>query len=235
MDIFIVQNIDTIKRKTFYCIYNKKILSCENNYYPNNYDLIKLAVIKFQGTIEWENLRVSEIKIPLNTTMTYIKSYGLFFANKWNFMIDAETITPVPNYSKAIIDIVHNSVETTATCEILGNVANYITNISCVSDYENQSENDIIKLNSNKKYGSIQWKSKLTSSQRKIEKIEDYSEISLQFIDAYDLYYDNNKWVFTIQSASNDYINPGKKYLIDINYKTSKKEQDYYASCLLKE
>ena len=235
VDIFIVQNIDTIQRKTAYCIYNKKILSCENNYYPNNNDLIKLAVIKYQGTIEWENLRVSEIKIPLNTTMSYIKSYGLFFANKWNFMIDAKTITPVPNYSKAIIDIVHNSVETTATCEILGNFANYITNISCVSDYENQSENDIIKLNSNKKYGSIQWKSKLTSSQRKIETIEDYSEISLQFIDAYDLYYDNNKWVFTIQSASNDYINPGKKYLIDINYKTSKKEQDYYASCLLKE
>ena len=88
--------------------------------------------------------------------MTYSKSYRLFFANKWNFMIDAKTIGPIPNYSKAYIDIVYNSIETTATCEILGDFANYITNISCVSDYETQPENDIIKINSKRKYGSIE-------------------------------------------------------------------------------
>ena len=36
------------------------------------------------------------------------KAYGLFFANKWNFMIDAKTIDGIPNYSKVYIDILHN-------------------------------------------------------------------------------------------------------------------------------
>ena len=53
-------------------------------------------------------------------------------------------------YSKAYIDILHNNVETTATCEILGNFAKSPTNIWCVSDYEIQTKNDEIKINSKK-------------------------------------------------------------------------------------
>ena len=236
VDIFVVSRSDTTTSDTAYCTYNKKILSCTrtaNIQYDS--DLIKLAVIKNRGTIEWTNLRTKEVKITLNTKMDYIKSYGLFFANKWNFMIDAKTIEAIPYYSKVYIDILHNSVETTASCEILGNFAKYVTNISCVSDYEIQSQDDVIKINSKQKYGSVKWSSSLSSSQTKISEIKDYSKISVQFIEAYDLFYDNNKWVFSIHAMSNKIINPGNKYLIDINYLTPKTEQDFYASCLLKE
>ena len=236
VDIIVISRYDQTTPETAYCTYNKKILSCTRTY-NSQYegDLIKLSAIKYKGTIEWTNMRLKEIKIPLNTKLDYIKSYGLFFANKWNFMIDAKTIGEIPYYSKVYIDILHNSVETTATCEILGNFAKYVTNISCVSDYEIQSQNDVIKINSKQKYGSVKWSSSLSNSQTKISKITDYSEISLQFIDAYDLFYDNNKWVFSIHAKSNKIINPGNKYLIDINYLTPKTEQDFYASCLLKE
>ena len=236
VDIFVVSKSDSTSSETADCIYNKKILSCTRTAYAQyDTDLIKLSGVKNKGTVDWENLNLKELKIPLNTTMTYSKSYGLFFANKWNFMIDAKTIGGIPYYSKAYIDILHNSVETTATCEILGNYAQYMTNISCVSDYEIQSENDEIKINPKKKYGSIEWSTTIKDSETTINEISDYSEISLQFIDAYDLYYDNNKWVFTIHAKSNKNVNPGKKYLADIYYTTPKKEQESYATCLLKE
>ena len=151
VDIFVVSKSDSTSSETADCIYNKKILSCTRTAYAQyDTDLIKLSGVKNKGTVDWENLNLKELKIPLNTTMTYSKSYGLFFANKWNFMIDAKTIGGIPYYSKAYIDILHNSVETTATCEILGNYAQYMTNISCVSDYEIQSENDEIKINPKK-------------------------------------------------------------------------------------
>ena len=41
--------------------------------------------------------------------------------------------------------------------------------------------------------------------------------------------------MFTIQAQSNQNVNPGKIYLTDIYYITPKKEQESYASCLLKE
>ena len=235
VDIFVLNRGSSIKsQETANCIYNKKILSCATSRNTLDNDLVTLSAVKFRGTVEWENLNLKEIKIPLNTTMTYTKSYGLFFANKWNFMIDAKTIVNTPHYSKAYIDILHNDVETTATCEILGDFKNYITNIACVSDYEIQTGNDIIKINTKKKYGSIEWSQKITDSQAEISEAED-SEISLQFIDAYDLFFDNNKWVFTIHSKSNQNQNPGKKYIVDIQYTRDGLDKSSKANCLLKE
>ena len=138
-------------------------------------------------------------------------------------------------YSKAYIDILHNNVETTATCEILGNFAKSPTNIWCVSDYEIQTKNDEIKINSKKKYGSIEWSPSIKDSETTINEESDYSEISLQFVDAFDLYYDNNKWVFTILAKNNLNINPGKLYLVDIHYTTPKEDKVSIAQCLLKE
>ena len=237
VDIYVLsRSSSTPTQGSAYCTYSKKILSCTSNVYSqNDNDLVTLAGIKKLGTVDWENLKLKEYKIPLNTTLTYSKAYGLFFANKWNFMIDAKTIVNTPHYSKVYIDIIHNSVETTATCEILGNFAKYITNITCVSDYETQTKDDIIKINPKKKYGSVKWSTTIQNSETIIEEISEYSEISLQFVDAYDLFYDNSKWVFTILAKSNQNMNPGKKYLVDIHYTTPSKEQDSYAACLLKE
>ena len=236
VDIIVVDKYDGITSEKASCFYNKKILTCTKiKDSRDSTELIKLAGVKNLGTVEWENMKLKEIKIPLNTTMIFNKAYGLFFANKWNFMIDAKTIDGIPNYSKVYIDILHNSIETTATCEIMVDLSNTITNISCVSDYEIQTENDEIKINPKNKYGSLKWSKTLTKSETKISTISDYSELALDFIDAYDLLYDNSKWVFTVQGKFTQKINPGKKYLIDINYIKDKKSQDFYASCLLKE
>ena len=157
-------------------------------------------------------MKFQELKIPLITKLKYIKSYGLFFADKWNFMIDAYYINIIPKYSKAIIDILHNSEETTATCEIIG-CQRKITNISCVSDFESQSNNDVIQINPNKTYGSIEWEPALSESDNKEIEIPEYKKIEINFIDAYDMEFSNNKWVFTIKGkfSSNIVANPGGK------------------------
>ena len=79
-------------------------------------DLIKLKFIKKKGSVTWINVNKRELKNLLNANMSYSKSYGLFFSNKLNFMIDAELISPIQKYSLAYVDILHNLVETTATC-----------------------------------------------------------------------------------------------------------------------
>ena len=211
------------------CIYAEKILSCTLS--ATSTTLIKLGVKKDKGTVTWNNLKVSEIKIPLNTTMKFTNSYGLLFAGKWNFMIDAVSSTALPNYPIAHIDIIHNSVETTASCEILGG-SSKATNIYCVSDYGTQTENDVITINPDKKYGSIEWSPKLEASQ--ISEAESQTA-EINFIDAYDLNYSNNKWTFTIRAKAKNLMNPGGKYIIDIIYISKSKAEDSTATCLLRE
>ena len=211
------------------CIYAEKILSCTASDTSTN--LIMLKAKKDKGTVTWNNLKISEIKIPLNTTMKFTKSYGLLFAGKWHFMIDATSSISLPYYPITHIDIIHNSVETTASCEILGG-SNKATNIFCVSDYEIQTENDIITINPEKKYGSIEWSPKIEPSE--ISKAESQTA-QITFTDAYDLNYLNNKWIFTIRAKAKTMMSPGGKYIVDIIYKSQSKVEDSTATCLLRE
>ena len=230
---------DSRNQDEAHCIYQSKILYCirkSNSQYNN--EIIILTGIKNKGSTIWNNMKFQELKIPLITKLKYIKSYGLFFADKWNFMIDAYYINIIPKYSKAIIDILHNSEETTATCEIIG-CQRKITNISCVSDFESQSNNDVIQINPNKTYGSIEWEPALSESDNKEIEIPEYKKIEINFIDAYDMEFSNSKWVFTIKGkfSSNIVANPGGKYFIDILYIPSANEEkiDSKATCLLTE
>lgn len=234
VDILVYKSLTSYD--TASCIYNNKILSCvRNGYSQSDTELVKLNFIQYQGTVTWNNIKKKELKIPLNTKMTFSKAYGKFFTNKWNFMIDAQLIGAIPKYSLAYIDILHNSVETTATCEIIGGYAKDYTNISCISDYGTQAEDDIIKINPKKKYGTIEWSTALKSYDTYIEEITEGSDISLQFYDAYDLYYENNKWAFTIWAKSDKKENPGKQYITDIYFIGKKQQRASTATCLLKE
>ena len=149
-------------------------------------------------------------------------------------MIDAIVINNyfIPKYSKTKIDIIHNSIETTATCEMIEGSVRATVNISCVSDFENQSKKDIIQINPKKVLGLVEWSPTLTDKQE-ISLIENAeSSLELTFIDAYDMEYSNNKWVFTIKGKSKSKQKTGKKYTIDI---TGTKENSPTATCILNE
>ena len=133
-------------------------------------------------------------KIPFVTDLSFDKSFGLFFTDKWLFMIKAVSTQTLPIKSKVIIDILQNGKETTATCLFIElNQKNL--NLSCTSDFETQGNNDEIKINNIKKSGTVQW-----NLEQSVEISEQASQVtlSLDFIDAYDVYF-NNKWVFTVK------------------------------------
>ena len=215
--------------------YENKILSCvRTSTTQRDTDIISLTGIKNKGSITWNNMREEEYKIPFATKLQFIKSYGLFFADKWYFMVDATIITsfPIPKFSRTTIDIIHNSVETTATCDMVGGSAKYITNMSCFSNFETQSKNDVVQINPNKKYGLVEWSTNLSDDNKQISLIENAETfLELTFLDVYDLQYSNNKWVFTIKAKAKKKQKPGNKYNIDISYNG----QPSSATCLLEE
>ena len=223
---------DTSKANA-YCQNNNKVLNCtfENT---SKDKLVRLSSKLYRGSISWINLNADEVKIPLTLTMTFSNAYALIFAGKWNFIVDAINVDTVPVYSLAKIDIIHNSVETTAICEIMGGSAKATSNITCVSELEEQSETDSIKLNFNKKYGTIQWSKDLSEEQETI-KLPENKAISLTFIHAYELTFLNNKWIFMIQAKSTKVEKIGGTYILEILYFSNYKQKDSTATCLLTE
>ena len=145
--------------------------------------------------------------------MTFNKAYGKLFTNKWTFVLNAVKKTACPQESKLIIDIIHNEVETTASCVII-----YNSNMICVSDYETQTSEDIIKLSSNKKYGSVEWQSGLETATN----IESYTfateELTLNLQYAINLNFANNRWAFEI-AANTDYNSGDKRLDMNLKYK----------------
>ncbi|MBO6244248.1 MAG: hypothetical protein J6O41_06790 [Clostridia bacterium] len=74
-----------------------------------------------------------------------------------------------PKNSLVIIDIIQNSKETTASCQLLYQGSNsQEEEMYCVSDYPNQLSNDVVKINTNKKYGSISWTQDITGENNNI-------------------------------------------------------------------
>lgn len=49
----------------------------------------------------------------------------------------------------------------------------------CVSDYPNQLLNDVLKINTNKKYGSISWTQDITGENNNIPAAEEKEAITL--------------------------------------------------------
>ena len=94
--------------------------------------------------------------------------------------------------SKIVIDIIQNSIETIASCELTrqgSNGLNYY--VICVSELELQSINDIITINPTKKDGSVTWTNEINDSNNKAEKISledsNFKSILLGFRDAYNM------------------------------------------------
>ena len=203
------------------------------------YDLVKLTAIKRLGNTTWYNFRLEEMKIPLKTKLKFETVYGLIFLDKWNFMIDATMLSTIPNNTIAIIDILHNNQQTTATCEFLGGTIGKVTNISCVSDYNLQNEKDntdTIKINHNKNYGTVEWSPAITED-KLISDAAVPPPITVTFIDAYDMHYSGYRWTFTVQAKVDNFLHPGNIYRIKAYYKDTSSSYNgtnyIIAHCLL--
>ena len=210
------------------CTYNDHVLLCTNKLGPSQYFLfLNKGPL---GSITWSNLKEREIQIPLNATLTFNKAYGKLFTNKWTFVLNADKKTACPQESKLIIDIIHNEEETTASCFII------YSNMICVSDYETQTSEDIIKLSPNQKYGSVEWESGLVTETN----IESYTfaseELELDLRYAINLNFANNRWAFEIAasySSGNKQLDMNLKYKVDVLVKKSSGEElKKSATCL---
>ena len=226
------------------CTKNNHILNCDKiSGSTGQTYLMKFQSEKVRGSVTWTNLKQKYISIPLNYKLTFSKAYNGFFTDRWNFLIDARHTGYAPRNSKVVIDILQNTKETTASCEILkiinGNENFYLF---CVSDSEAQSINDIIIISSTKKQGSVTWNTEITESNNIVEKIslENDSEyiIPLNFIDADNMYFSNNRWIFTIKSRFETANNVKDKvglYKVDISITKATSKSQGIALCLLYE
>ena len=218
-------------RGTATCFYNNKILTClRDDSTQGSTELVRLRKEKTDGSVEWLNLKEDYFYIPLTTTLTYSKAYGLFLTDVWNFIIEANSPDiSIPSGSNIIIDAFQNSNEVSANCFLEGGVKAKISNLTCSIIGNKQVKNDNIKINPNKKYASVTWNF-LTNSNNNIQKAIK-EEIALSFIDAYDMVYSNNTWLFKILGKPTVTIWGGGIYIIDIKYISTKGIFDATSTC----
>ena len=89
------------------CFYSNKILSCiRDDSTQTSTQLIRLRKELKYGSITWLNIKEKSVYIPLNCNLTFSKSYGLFFTDVWNFIIEATSSgISIPSDSLVYIDI----------------------------------------------------------------------------------------------------------------------------------
>ena len=221
-----------------YCTYQKAdhILNCYAfvgcsksadqliKFSPKNYS--RFSIYQY-GNVTWKNFYIfssdyeRDMDINLNHTFIFTKAYGAFFTDKWNFLISVINTGKTPLYSKVIIDIFHGTNQTTATCKLLYKGYNSSEEaIFCFSDSNKQTANDIIKINTKQKYGSIKWEEGINEYNNLVEFYpNEFKNIVLTLEDAYDLYFEKEKWFFTILAK-----NPSNQidlaiYKVDIGVK----------------
>ena len=221
-----------INSDTATCIYdiNEQILSCTRDSLTQSpRESLILKKEQKKGSIIWEDLDISEVKMPITITKGLKRAYGLIFDIKWNFYMDVENIGIIPDNSFFLLDILQNDEETTARCE-LSSQSDTISKLYCYLDKEVQSRNDIIKINIEKKDGSINWSNYITISNNTISEFVSVP-ISFNLIDAYDMEYVDNNWIFKIVGKSDREIKKGETFKIDIEYILLSGEQEEVSKC----
>ena len=211
------------------CSFQSHVLTCNEkySYEPDSGTLILFQSVKSKGSVFWTNLKEKHIYIPLKADLTYQRTFGAIFTNKWNFMLLTKESSDYPSNSKVLIDITHNGQEATALFTRVKE--NYLY---CFSNYQSQAIGDTIKIISTKKNGSVNWKTTFTEVSL-VESLFVESETQMSFVDAYNLNFANNKWEFNIIARSNN-PNREKKYKVDYFVKKNSGEKEpYTANCLL--
>ena len=153
---------------------DENILNCEIKYDGQNIkDKIKLINDENNSQLIWSNLP-NEVNLYLEYHMKFINVYGGFYDNKWKFNIFHEIIgESLENIYEAeiLLDIKVNNVATTVLCEVTKN-----SFLKCLSNHDNQNENDNIKLigNTEPNLGSVYFLQELTEEQKVIMPVSLY-------------------------------------------------------------
>lgn len=216
------------------CSFHDHVLSCTGgSTYERSVTLVQFQGYKNRGSVTWKNVKQKHIPIAMNHSYTFKQISGAFFTDKWNFFISVSNPGSSPKNSKVLLDIKHNTLETTASCQTLLKVNGGGEElIFCTSDALVQTATDEVAINLEKKYGSLTWTSGLSDSNNNINRISlEEKEAEVIFVDAHDLYFSNNKWFFTLDTRGTKNFNIGK-YKVDIAVSGKSKST---ATCFLKE
>ena len=133
------------------------------------------------------------IYIIVFKTLSFIEGYNLLFNQneKWEFFINFRE-EALPIGSKCTIDILYNSISSTATCYAN---SNYI--LKCYPNNEGQTKFDLVKINYLKSEKStITWTDLTSIYEIPISK-------KLKYTRLYDLIYLEKKWRFKILLSQN--------------------------------
>ena len=121
-----------------------KILNCAitSNEQSIN-DEIKIIIDSENNKLVWTNLP-DAVNMYMDYQIKFINVYGGYYNNKWNFNIyheiNEDIQADIKGY-KILLNILVNNAESTASCEIISKSC-----MKCVSNHENQNQNDIIKI-----------------------------------------------------------------------------------------
>ena len=226
---------DKINTDTATCIYHDKLLSCTRdsiNQSPRESLLLKKE--KRGGSITWEDMELSEIKMPLTISKNLIRAYGLFFSDNWNFYLDIEYIGLIPDDSYFVIDILQNNEETTAICELTNKTeSTSVSIIFCHFDAEKQTRKDEIRISTKKKEGSINFSSTvITEFNNTItEVISDPTPFYISGADQLEFDEIDKIWTFTLFGNIDRYSFKGEIFKIDVKYILLQGEYDSLAKC----
>ena len=216
------------------CSFKNHILFCVSSQSISN--MFKLQVEKEKGSVIWNGIKEKAVPIPLIYSLTYKEASGLFFTDKWNFLVKASCITTPPVNSTVTIDIIQNNEETDATC-VIGRVFNSIGYIHCVSNEPEQKASDTVKINPEKIFGSLDWKEGLNDLNNNIalaSEVTVASEDKFTFYDANNMYFSGGKWHFNIQGKSTESSNTFGIYKVDIKIKrVTGESENGIAKCFL--
>ena len=212
------------------CIYNNHILTCA--FVDDSSYITYIHNMKYLGSVSWNNIQERTIIVPKNISLEFVKAHGLFFIDKWYFIVKFinNNYRDIHTNTTFLIDIIHNNKEVTATC----NVKNW-KDMVCTSDYEIQSKTDQIKLRKYIKYGTIDWKTIIADDTISKATSIDPSLLDFEYRDAYDMYFSKsiNKWVFTIYAGSKSQNYEGTVIVDILVNKTTGDIIESTATCLV--
>lgn len=173
------------------CSYSSFILNCASDQSTiESTTLLRLMGQKNKGTVNWDNTKDKYIPIAMRHTLNFQQALAGFFTDRFHFLIAALNEINTPKYSIIVTDVYVNGIAKTATCTILDKRSLYDRQgyVYCVTDLKRQES-------------TITWEG-LTADNGRIDELDTSTLINkeLQFIDAYDMYFADNKWMFTINS-----------------------------------
>ena len=212
------------------CTYKDHVLTC---LFGGDSDTVcYIHNMNYLGSVTWNNLQERTVIVPRNYKLEFVNAHGLFFTDKWNFIVKFidNNYPRIPIHTTFLIDIIHNNEEVTATCDVKN-----LKDMICTSNYEKQLITDEIKLRKYIKYGTVDWKTIIQDDTISKATSIKPSLLNFEYRDAYDMYFSKSekKWIFTIYAGSKSQDYEGTVIVDILIYKSSGDIIESIATCLV--